>query len=71
MPKNRIIVKYTTLLLKYLVNLFNIIRDINILDILKMAIIINYPRKVHSITVYFHITKRWNEQFTHQFLSRF
>ena len=58
MLKNRIIVKYKTILQNYSLDLFRIIRDINILNILKESITINYPKKVHSIPLRLHITSR-------------
>ena len=70
MFKNKYIVNYIALLLKYLTNLFNIIRDINISYSLKRLIILNYPKKVHSISVRLHITSRRNKQVTHKFLSQ-
>lgn len=71
MLKYKIMLKYITLFTKYLINLYNIIESYFILDTLKITIIINYPKKVHSIPVRLHITNRRNQQVTHKFLSRF
>ncbi len=49
--KNRIIANYITLLLKYLVYLYNIIEIFYILVILKITTTINNQKKVHSIPV--------------------
>jgi len=57
MIKNTKTGKIYNFLSKYLVNLFNTIRDFNILDILNESISINYPKKVHSINLQFSYNK--------------
>ena len=60
MLKDKKLVKYITLLLKYLFIFYNIIKLSYILTILKITITTNYPKKVHSIPVRLHITSRRN-----------
>jgi len=58
MPKSKIIMKYIISLQNCSLYLFRTIRDINILDILKISKNINSLKKVHSIPVRLHITSR-------------
>jgi len=58
MPKNKISLKYTAFLLDYPFYLLKIIREINTSYNFKKSVLINYPKKVHSIYVRLNITKR-------------